>query len=144
MKNILFTFLFLLLFNFISFSQQISSISSRVSNNKIVLEFDLDRYDDCSTSEVTAYWSSDGGENYEKLCCAQGDIGKNVPNGINKKITWNVMEYTNNKSFKESNVIFYVKWACGITKTLSYTDDLYSKAKSFDIPGKQVELDGRW
>ena len=133
-----FTIALILLISIFGHSQ---NISTRVSNKQIILEFDLDRYD-CNTSEITVQWSSDGGKNYEKLCCVTGAVGKNVSNGLNKTIKWNVLEYTDGEPFIDDNVIFWIHQKTCISKSpagsgwtseTSFSDDMYSIPKSYNI-----------
>ncbi|HOY32669.1 MAG TPA: hypothetical protein PKW80_12395, partial [Bacteroidales bacterium] len=128
----------LCLSSFFAFSQ----ISTRVSGDQIILEFDLTRYN-CGSSEITASISFDGGNNWELLCCTTGDVGYGVKDGKNKNIVWNVMEYTNGKSFVESKVKYWIhQKTCFSTYAdiRSYsTNDLYSTVKSFDI--KKINVD---
>jgi len=145
MKNISFSFILVVLLcisSFFAFSQ----VSTRVSGDQIILEFDLTRYD-CGSSEITAYVSLDAGKAWEKMCCAKGNIGMSVSDGLGKKITWNVMEYTNGKPFAESNVKFWIHQKTCYSSYSDYssssTDDIYSTVKSFDIKKINVDNDAK-
>jgi hypothetical protein len=93
MKKLLFFILIGFIMPLQNFGQQVENIQFHKEGDNIIITYDL-KGGESYCYNIEAYYSTNGGETYQLIESAEGDIGRGVPDGKNKKIVWNALEDT--------------------------------------------------
>lgn len=107
MKKIIILFLGISLFCLTDiFAQNVTNIQPVVSGNDIIIKYNISGAKFNQTFDVSVYYSTDGGENFNgPLLYVEGDVGKGI-NGGENKIKWHVFKEVNSL---DGDVVFNVK-----------------------------------
>jgi hypothetical protein len=93
------TYIFLLLLYIPSFSQSVLNVRFNQAGEKIVIYYDLaGKPGSRDLFTVSIYYTTDNGISYIPLQSVFGDVGRNVSQGNDKKVIWNVLNDVNELS----------------------------------------------